>query len=407
MSETQKNTVRIRLRPAAEKAVRAGHPWVFADSIKSEHRTGDIGDLAIVYDRNDRFLAAGLYDPESPISVRIVHAGKPTTIDQEFWQARLDAAFAKRAQLFESDTDGYRVINGENDGYPGLVLDRYADVLVLKVYTSTWLPRVGMLLELLEERDGRSGVVLRLARNIQSLAASQFKLRDGSVLNGVDVPERVVFQENGIRFHADVIKGQKTGFFLDQRDNRAKVGSLASGRTVLNCFSFSGGFSLHAALNGAKAVADLDISQHALDSATANFELNAANPSIAACPHETIKANAFDWLKEVDGRRFDLIVIDPPSLAKRESERTNALSAYRQLTAAGIRRLERNGILVSASCSAHVRAEEFFDLVLDAARNSGRQFRELERTDHAADHPATFREAEYLKCVYLEFDGDR
>ena len=135
MSETQKNTVRIRLRPAAEKAVRAGHPWVFADSIKSEHRTGDIGDLAIVYDRNDRFLAAGLYDPESPISVRIVHAGKPTTIDQEFWQARLDAAFAKRAQLFESDTDGYRVINGENDGYPGLVLDRYADVLVLKVYT--------------------------------------------------------------------------------------------------------------------------------------------------------------------------------------------------------------------------------------------------------------------------------
>lgn len=404
MSAPKHDIVRIRLRPAAEKAVRSGHPWVFADSIKSEHRTGGIGDVAIIYDRNDKFLAAGLYDPESPIRVRVVHVGKPQNIDRAFWADAIAKAIARRRELFDNQTNGYRVLNGESEGFPGMVIDRYADALVVKIYTSAWLPRLAMIKELLAEQTPDSAMVLRMARNLQSLAARDYDLKDGMVIAGENVADTIVFQENGIRFNSDVIKGQKTGFFLDQRDNRAVVGSLASGRSVLNCFSFSGGFSLYAARDGASAVTDLDISAHALTSAKANFELNQHHETIAACPHHTVQANAFDWLNEADNRKFDLIVLDPPSLAKKESDRTNALTGYRQLNAAGIRRLSPNGILVSASCSGHVRSDEFHQCVLDAARKSGRQFKEINRTGHAPDHPATFREAEYLKCIYLQFE---
>lgn len=404
MSVPKHDIVRVRLRPAAEKAVRSGHPWVFADSIKSEHRQGGIGDLAIIYDRNDKFLAAGLYDPESPIRVRIVHVGKPQNIDRAFWSKAIARTFALRRELFGEETNGYRIINGESEGFPGLVIDRYAGVLVLKIYTSAWLPRLPMIKELLAEQSPDSAMVLRLARNLQSLAAQDYDLHDGMAIAGENVAETIVFQENGIHFNSDVIKGQKTGFFLDQRNNRALVGSLAHGRSVLNCFSFSGGFSLYAARDGASAVTDLDISAHALTSAKANFELNQHHETIAACPHDTVQANAFDWLNEADNRRFNLIVLDPPSLAKKESDRANALTGYRQLNAAGIRRLSPNGILVSASCSGHVRSDEFHQCVLDAARKSGRQFKEINRTGHAPDHPATFREAEYLKCIYLRFE---
>jgi 23S rRNA (cytosine1962-C5)-methyltransferase len=212
----------------------------------------------------------------------------------------------------------------------------------------------------------------------------------------------VVFLETGLRFEADVVRGQKTGFFLDQRENRRRVGGLAAGRSVLNAFSFSGGFSLYAARGGAASVADLDISPHALDSAGRNFALNQSDPAVRRCPHDRVKADAFDWLEQTQ-RRFDLIVLDPPSLARREAERAGAIAAYARLAAGGIRCLRPGGLLVAASCSAHVTAEEFFAAVLRAARQSSRAFEELERTAHPPDHAATFPEAHYLKCVYARF----
>src|ERR1039458_5129880 len=395
----------LRITAAAESAVRSGHPWVFSDSVLESNRAGQTGELAVIYDRKDRFLAVGLFGPDSPIRVRILHAGKPQTIGRAWWQARLEQALARRRDLFDAQTTGYRLIHGESDGWPGLVLDRYDTTLVLKLYTAAWLPRLDETLVLLKENAPGERVVLRLSRNIQSVAEKQFQQCDGKVIFSQRAePEfgaPIIFQESGLRFEADVLRGQKTGFFLDQRENRREVETLARGRRVLNAFSFSGGFSVYAARGGAKSVTDLDISAHALAAAKRNFALNQNFPGVAACHHDTVQGDAFEWLA-ANAAKFDLVVLDPPSLAKRAVEREGALRAYERLATLGLERLAREGILVAGSCSAHVPAKEFFEVVRRAAAKSERTFTELKTLRHPPDHPANFKEAEYLKVIYLK-----
>lgn len=390
--------LKLTVSPAAERSLRAGHPWVYESSVRGQNRPGEAGELAVVYDKRDRFLAVGLYDPHSPLRLRALHAGSPARVDREWWQARFDATVLRRAALFGPDTDGYRVLNGESDGFPALVVDRYADTLVLKLYSAAWFPHLPLVLELLAGAFPGLRAVLRLSRNIGVLAA-EVGLSDGQTLVGEAPSGPVLFQESGLRFEADVVRGQKTGFFLDQRENRRRVRDLSVGKKVLNAFSFSGGFSLYAAQGGASEVVSLDISRHALESSERNFALN---PQLSA-PHRPVQADVFEWLTG-DSEQFGLVILDPPSLARREAEREGAIRAYGKLARDGIRRLERGGLLLSASCSAHVSAEEFWDAVTAEANRSGRPWRELARTQHAPDHRATFAEAEYLKAIYLAFE---
>jgi 23S rRNA (cytosine1962-C5)-methyltransferase len=402
-SSGEKKAPRLRLRvtAAAESILRSGHPWLFADSVREQNRPGLTGELAVIYDRKDKFLAAGLFDADSPIRVRILHAGKPETIDADWWRARLEHALARRHGLFDAQTTGYRCLNGEGDGWPGLVLDRYDATLVIKLYTAAWLPRLDEVVQLLKSSLPGERIVLRLSRNIQQVAEANFSRADGQVLTGAPLTGPVIFQESGLRFEADVARGQKTGFFLDQRENRRLVETLAHGRSVLNAFSFSGGFSLYAARGGAASVTDLDISAHALAGAKRNFQLNQSVAAVAACSHETVQADAFEWLADTP-RKFGLVVLDPPSFAKREPERAGALRAYGRLAAFGIKALDRDGILMAASCSAHVTAEEFFDAINHSAAASGRECSMLQTARHAADHPANCAEMEYLKAIYLK-----
>ena len=403
MDPAPRPRLRLRVTATAETTIRSGHPWLFADSIREGNRTGRLGELAVIFDRNDKFLAIGLFDPESPIRVRVLHTGKPATIDPAWWQERLKQPLARREAWFDAQTTGYRCVNGESDGWPGLVLDRYDRTFVLKLYTAAWLPRLDEVVGCIRAALHPQRLVLRLSRNIQSSAKEHFHRDDGQLLLGEPPDDPVTFLESGLRFESDVLRGQKTGFFLDQRENRRQVESLARGRDVLNAFSFSGGFSLYAARGGAKSVTDLDLSAHALAGARRNFALNQAAPAVAACCHDCIRADALEWLAAEPVRKFDLIVIDPPSLAKREAERARAIGAYRQLNADGLRWLAPGGVLVAASCSAHVSAEEFFGAVRQAAREGARPFTEWQTTGHAPDHPATFPEAHYLKAIYLRF----
>ena len=398
--------LRLRVSTVAETQLRAGHPWVYADSVREQNRDGTSGELAVIYDRKDKFLAVGLFDPDSPIRVRVLHAGKPQAIDNAWWAARLAQTMERRRGLFDEQTNGYRIINGESDGWPGLVLDRYDNTLVLKLYSAVWLSRFEEISKLLLAQLKPGRFVLRLSRNIQAAARKSISLEDGQILYGdPDVPGEacLTFLETGLRFEADVCHGQKTGFFLDQRENRRIVESLANGRSVLNAFSFSGGFSLYAARAGAESVTDLDISAHALASAKRNFVLNQSIAAVALCHHELVQADTFEWLGANEARRFDLIILDPPSFAKREIEREGAIRAYERLADLGIPHLERDGVLVACSCSAHVTAEEFFEAVRRSAAKSGRTFQEIKTSRHAPDHPATFKEAEYLKAIYLRF----
>lgn len=382
MKSSAPKTLRLRLRPTAETIVRGGHPWVFADSIKEQNREGEPGELAVIFDRHDKFLAVGFYDPDSPIRVRIIHAGKPVKIDATFWKKRFELALTQHAALFDGNTTGYRCVHGENDGFPGLVLDRYGNTFVLKIYTPAWLSRCDEIASFIQcER-----LVLRVSRNLKGR-------HDGEILNGPPLDGPVEFLENGLRFEADVLRGQKTGFFLDQRENRKIVETLARDRGVLNAFSFSGGFSVYAARGQARSVCDLDISAHALASARRNFGLN----NLEHSRHETIQADTFEFLARKPDRRFGLIILDPPSLAKRESEKAGALHAYRKLIESALPWLAPKGILVAASCSAHVTPEAFFSTVLEATK-----LKEFRRTENPPDHPATFPEARYLKCIYLQ-----
>ena len=394
-------TARLRLRvtATAETLLRGGHPWLFANSVREQNRPGNSGEIAVIYDRKDQFLAVGLYDAESPIRTRILHAGKPVTINENWWRENLANALARRVGLFDAQTNGHRWINGESDGWPGLVLDRYSDTLVLKIYTAIWLPRLAEITRLIRAALKPERLVLRLSRNIQAIARQAYQLEEGTGAAPENPP--VIFLETGLHFEADVVRGQKTGFFLDQRENRRTVETHARGCDVLNAFSFSGGFSLYAARGGAQSVTDLDISAHALESAKRNFGLNQSAPAVAACRHETIQTDAFVWLEQNTAAKFDLIVLDPPSLAKRESERAGAIQAYAKLALNGVRALRSGGLLVAASCSAHVSAEEFCEAVRSAVRRSGRTFTELAATGHPPDHPATFPEAQYLKCLFL------
>ncbi len=402
--------LRMRVSSTAESIVRGGHPWVYSDSIRDQNREGTAGELAIIYDRNDRFLAVGLYDPDSPIRVRVLHSGKPATLDETWWRTRLQTALALRTpELIGPNTNGYRCINGEGDGWPGLVLDRYADRCVLKVYSASWLPHLPLVSKLIHEALRPAQLVFRMSRNMEADAA-RMGVADATVLDEHGVAsaplassdsDRVVFEESGIRFEADVFRGQKTGFFLDQRENRRRVGQLSPGRDVLNAFSFSGGFSLYAATAGARSVLDLDLSAHALESGERNFALNHSNAAVAACQYDQVQGDAFGWLADSPPREFDVVVVDPPSLAKREVERERAIEAYGRLASSAIRRVRPGGVLVSASCSAHVSEEEFFTAVRTAARTSRRPFTEIATAGPAGDHPPRIPELRYLKAIYL------
>ncbi len=391
----------VRVTPDALRHVKAHHPWVFEESVTSISHEATAGDLAVIFDNDRKFVAMALYDPESPIRFRVLHVGRPTPIDDNWWRATIATALARR-EVFTSDPAAeelaYRVINGENDGMSGFIVDRYADVLVLKLYSGVWFPHLLAITRVLLDLTGCGGVVVRLSRNLEH--GETFGLVDGDVVAGVVAEGPVRFLEDGLVFEADVRTGQKTGHFLDQRANRRRIGSMAADRDVLDVFASTGGFSVHAAAGGARSVHAVDLSAPTLAAAERNMALN--EPVVRACAFSTEVGDAFEVMVQLarGGESYDIVVVDPPSFAQRQANVEGALRAYTRLTHLALRLVRPGGILMQASCSSRVTAEQFFDTVLDAARDAGRPMTELERTGHDIDHPVGFREGEYLKAGF-------
>ncbi|MFK8058275.1 MAG: class I SAM-dependent rRNA methyltransferase [Saprospiraceae bacterium] len=389
----------VRLTAQGERHLRAKHPWIFSDSIESLKGEGKTGDLAVIFDRKkNKFIGVGLYDPDSPIRIKMLHSGGPARINAEFFQARIAEAHALRAPLLATDTNSYRLLNGENDGFPALIADVYAEVIVVKVYSMIWHTYFDDILAALLETTGCTTAVLRMSRNVQKHSDLPEGWTEGAVIHGELPNSTVLFQEHGITLSADVINGHKTGFFLDHRNNRKRVGELSEGKQVLDIFSYAGGFSVHALAGGAREVTSLDISAKALEVARANVALNFPD-----APHKTIAGDAFEVMEKLarDGKTYGLLIVDPPSFAKKASEVEGALRAYQRLTKLSVPLVEKGGILLLASCSARVDAETFYELQKQALNYSGRSWKELERTAHDVDHPATFPEGKYLKSMYV------
>ncbi len=393
------NTLAIKLKIKAEKIVKKGHPWVFSQSISKQNTKGVAGDIAILFGQHDNEVyAIGLYDPHSPVRIKIIHRGKGVQIDAQFFQQKIARAFQIRVPLLQKDTNAYRLLFGENDGFPGMIVDIYNQVGVLKLYSEIWLPYLPMITPALVHAAGIESLVLRLSRNLQK---QPITYQEGSVLYGNLKDPEVLFTEHGVHFKTHVILGHKTGFFLDHRDNRHRIGSLSKGKTVLDVFSYAGGFSIHALAGGAKEVTCIDFSMQALALAKTNARLN---------PHSgifnTLSGDAFTLLKELHkkGKTYDIVIIDPPSLAKSKSEKDIAKRKYAELARLGVALTKRKGILLLASCSSRITTTAFLEIHQREFAQLGVEYQTLAFTEHDLDHPVTFKEGAYLKSVFYKID---
>ena len=390
----------VKLNAKGEQFVVKGHPWVFSNSIVKINDDAKTGDLAIIFGKNkNKVVGLGLYDGNSPIRIKIIHnADTKVKVNADFFHYKIKLAFDKRAELLRTNTNSYRLLFGENDGFPGLIADVYNKVLVVKLYSEIWLPYLQSILESLQHISNTETIVMRLSRGLQS--SNNHTLKDGEVIYGTLENEVVEFVEHNVNFSANVIKGHKTGYFLDHRANRKRVGELSEGKTVLDVFSYAGGFSVHALANGATEVTSLDISKQALDMARANGKLNNYDGN-----HKTISGDAFDEMRSLieKGKTYDVVVIDPPSFAKQQSEVELAKKKYAQLAELGVKLTAKNGMLVLASCSSRVLAQAFFDLNTRVLNSQSRLFETELKTKHDSDHPISFPEGAYLKCGYYRF----
>ncbi|MEZ4857680.1 MAG: class I SAM-dependent rRNA methyltransferase [Flavobacteriaceae bacterium] len=397
--ETQ--TIAIKLTVAGERSIRKQHPWIFSESIEKINKEGQAGDITIIFSHNgNKPIGVGLFDPYSPIRIKMLHFGSGAKLDSAFFSKKIERAYSLRKDLQKTNTNSYRLLFGENDGFPGLIADVYANVLVVKIYSAIWWPYFETILKTLLEVSKCSCAILRLGRNLQKEPLGKM-FEDGAVVFGTLENETIYFKEHGVQFSANVIKGHKTGYFLDHRHNRKSVGELSKGKSVLDVFAYAGGFSVHALVNGAKEVTSLDISEQALQLALDNGKRNAYTGS-----HKTLTGDAFMVMQQLikSGKLYEVVVIDPPSFAKSAKEVTIALKKYAQLAALGVQLMAPKGLLVLASCSSRVNSEDFFATNEKALKDSGRKYKILDKTHHDIDHPIGFPEGAYLKCGYYQLD---
>jgi len=394
--------IAVHVTNDALRQLRGGHPWIWDGSITRVSRTGAPGDLAVIFDDKRKFAGIGLWDPDSAITVRVLHAGTPETIDADFFASRIMAAYDRRERLHSDvQTTGYRLVHGENDGLPGLVVDRYDQSLVVKLDSAAWVPHLPAVISPLVELTDAERVILRSSRRITSQLPPG--LRDSPTVVGSPPSGPITFYENGLVFEADIERGQKTGHFLDQRDNRQLIGDRCNDASVLDVFCNTGGFSVYAAAGGARSVHSVDVSHHAIDATRRHVELNRSGLGFAA-RHTSVVADAFDAMADLADRRerFDIVIVDPPSFAPNSASVPAAEHAYRRLTSAALDLLATGGTLLQASCSSRLATDDFYELILDEITENGYQAVNTIRTGHALDHPIGFSQGSYLKAIVTE-----
>ena len=406
------STVKLELQKDLARHLRAGHPWVFRRALEKAPRGLAAGAIIDVTERG-RFVARGYYDPHSHIAVRVLTLDPAEAIGPHFWRRRIARAVALRRSYTpftdRAVTDCVRLVHGEGDELPGVVADLYGKVAVLKLYSAGLAPHRAHIIDALRGEVELSSVYGRDEDIVPSAEEDETALEDdsapsrpprGQVLWGEEPPDPVVVRENGVTLAVDVRSGQKTGFFLDQRENRFALRRYARGaRRALNCFSYTGGFSLALALGGAREIASIDRDASALRLARKNFELNGLDPS----PHAFEANDVQEYLRASKGGVFDVIVLDPPAYAKTQKAVPAALDGYASLHRAALNALAPGGILATASCSARVTPEQFAAAIREAATKTRTDLSLLEERRQPPDHPIrlSFPEGRYLKFLVL------
>jgi 23S rRNA (cytosine1962-C5)-methyltransferase len=386
------------LKPHRNESLQSGHLWIFSGALQQTPRWVEPGGLIDVKSATGQFVARGYYNPATDIAIRILTHDPNELIDDEFLRHRIRRAQELRAALDQSQTNAYRLINAEGDGLPGLVVDRYADILVVQIHTLGMEKLRPQLVEALLEVTGATGILWR--NDVQGRKREGLELEEPAVAAG-EVPALIPILENGIQFEVDPWGGQKTGFFLDQRDKRNALRRYTHNKRVLNCFSYTGGFSVYAALSDSETrVVSVDSSEPAVETAYQHFQLNGLDPEL----HQFLIADAFDYMEQAveQGEQFDVIVLDPPAFAKSQSARAQAIKGYRRLNMLGIQLLRPGGILLSCSCSGHIEMDDLLSVISQSAQHFKREVQLLEMYNLSIDHPMhlSMPETSYLKTVF-------
>jgi 23S rRNA (cytosine1962-C5)-methyltransferase len=375
------------LPDALEARLDAGHPWIYRDHVPARFaaKAGDFVHLEC-----GRVDAWALWDAESPIALRVF--SRRQRPDAAWVKARVDEAWALRAQLLPARTNAFRLLFGEGDGLPGIVVDVYAGFAIIVAYSSALARVVAWVAEALGARPEIMGVCERVTRRKERASELRF-------LSGEKPPEVVMIEEHGLLYEVDFEAGQKTGLFLDHRENRRYLRELAAGKSVLNLFAYTGAFSVSCAAGGARQVTSVDIAAPAIEAAARNVAHNALPPAL----HEGVAQDVFEFLEAAKraGRRWDLVIADPPSFASSRAELFGALRAYKKLHAASLAVLAPGGLYAGASCTAQVSPDAFRQTLAEGAARVGQRLTVVHEAAHAADHPyaAGHLEGRYLKFV--------
>ena len=382
------------LRKTRESRVRSGHPWVFASDIERGEGNFEPGDVVDVVSSHNTYLGRAFYNPKSQISLRMLTT-HDEPVDEAFFRRRVQEAWDYRNQF--CDPASCRLIFSESDFLPGLIVDKFGEYLVVQslcLGIEKWKQSIVRdLAEIVHPRGiwERSDVPVRRLEGLE---------QPTGLLYG-EVPDSIDMVENGLRFVVDVKNGQKTGFFLDQKENRAAIAPLCKGARVLDCFCHNGSFSLHAAKYGAKSVLGVDISEEALEVARLNAENNGLSDVVTFEAH-----NCFDHLRELTDahEQFDVVILDPPAFTKTRAAVESALRGYKEINLRGMKLVRKGGFLVTCSCSQHVSPEQFRDMINQAARDSKTKLRLVENRTQGHDHPIlpASPETQYLKCMILQ-----
>jgi 23S rRNA (cytosine1962-C5)-methyltransferase len=384
---------RIVIKKGREVPLLHGHPWIFSGALAQAGKGIEPGEIALALSHGGRPLALGFFN-HGDIAFRVLTENVSAVIDKDFWRQRIRDALSLRRKIIPPDTDAYRLINAEGDKMAGLVVDRYRDCLVLGIGTAGIERWRETLIELLVEETGVKTVYERSVGRSRKLEGLADRLGPAYGL----APELMEILENGLRFEVDIREGQKTGFFLDQRVNREFVGRWAGGASVLNCFSYTGAFSLYAARGGAKRVVSVEASEAANESAARNFRRNGLDTET----HPILTADCFEYLRAL-GDPYDMIILDPPAFAKSRKDLERAAHGYKEINLQAARHLAEGGLLATFSCSNHIDEELFGKIVLGAVRDAGKTAQLLWRTGAGPDHPVNLAhpEGRYLKGLFL------
>jgi len=390
----------VKLKPAKEYPIKAGHPWIFSHAIESEP-TVESGELVNVISANGEKLGIGMINPTNSIRVRMISRETDMDIDSDFFAKRLKELEKQKKPHLPPKTDGYRICHADADGLPGLIVDRYSDALVFQIHTAGMEKLRDEVIEGIKKAFKPK--ILAERSDVDSRTQENLKKTEPTVLIGkLDGP--VQFKENGILFLVDILSGQKTGFFLDQRNTRMKVMELSKGKKVLNLFGYTGAASVYAAKGGAETITTVDISRPALDLALKNFKLNGFDPDDES-RFRFIEADVFELFRDKAlTDEYDLIICDPPAFAKSGKDIAKALEAYSALNKRCLWMLKEGGILITSSCSGRVSEEDFRNMLKIAYGHTGRDARVLDFFGQPFDHTEklSFPEGRYLKTAVLE-----